>query len=632
MILQADHLEKAFAGEEVLLDAAFLINEGDRWVLFGRNGSGKTTLFRILAGETECDKGNVVLAKGARVAHLPQFSPSDEVTLVGEYVSKAFGELQRMEARIHHLEKAMEGAYDERVFIEYTELLEAWRSEGGERIAYSVAEQLTALGFTEAEQKRPIARLSGGQKQKVYLARLALTQADLLLLDEPTNHLDLTAVAWLEDYLLSLRGAAIVISHDVQFVRKIATRIMHLSHGKTELFHCGYDDYVEESARRNEAIAKKMEEQEAFLRKNLSYIAKFGAGTRSTQAQSRRKMLDRIELLDAPMGERHLRGLNFPVDEELPKDVLKVRHLTFGYPGSPNILSDLSFEVIKNERIALIGRNGCGKSTLIRLLMGELAPTTGTIRFGARMVPSMFDQELRTLDPKKNILDFFQERYPWMKQEDVRTRLGSFLFSGETVFDTIGVLSGGEKSRLQMLDLLLQKPNFLILDEPTNNLDLSSVSVLTASLKAFDGALFLISHDRELVARVATRILVLAKGRIHNLPGTWKENRELVARLLNGEEELSFKPRAATAPSRPAPELPEVAAKPSSARRKPNPYKIREVEEAIANLEREKQSFEAELVLMDPKNFEQMKSIQERMAENSRALEAALGEWEGLHG
>lgn len=635
MILQADHLKKSFADQEVLRDAAFLINEGDRWVLLGRNGGGKTTLFRILAGEMECDGGSVILSKGKSVAHLPQFSPSDEGVTPASYVAQAFGELRRMEERIHHLEKAMEGEYDDRVFSEYTEVLEIWRAKGGERIDVSVREQLGQLGFSPAQMDGPVAHLSGGQKQKVYLARLALTQADLLLLDEPTNHLDLTAVAWLEEFLLDHRGASIIISHDVQFVRRLATRLIHLSNGKTELFYTGYDGYVEESKARNEALAKKIEEQDTFLKKNLAYVAKFGAGTRSTQAQSRLKMIERVELLDAPVSEKTLRGLRFPVDEELPKDVLKVRHLAVGYPGHPPVLKDLSFDIIKNECIAILGRNGCGKTTLLRSLMEQIPPLSGTIRFGARIVPCLFDQEQRTLDSKMTILDFFQERYPQMKQEEVRTKLGTFLFSGDSVFDNIGVLSGGERGRLQMLDLLLQKPNLLILDEPTNNLDLSSVSVLTASLKAYEGALILISHDRELVAKVATRLLVIAGGKLHNLPGTWAEHRHTVEALLRGEDSLSGLSHtpAATANSKAPPVLPEVVPKGNvpNPKKKMNRFKVKEIEDRIAALEEEKATYESALLLTPPQDFAQMKALHGRLEDVQSRMAQALAQWEALH-
>ncbi len=638
MILQGGHVTKQFSGEEVLRDINFMVNEGEKWVLLGRNGSGKSTLFKILSGEMEADGGTIVLKKGAVLAHLPQFTGNEEDKKVIDYVSEAFHEEKKMEDRIAVLEKEMEGTDEKAVMKaveEFTELLEVYQSSGAERSGVRITDQLKKLGFSEAEMNRPIRELSGGQKQKVILARIALTKADILLIDEPTNHLDLAAIRWLEDFLVAFPGALIAVSHDAAFVERIADRIMHLSHGKVELFHMGYADYLIESEARNVQLRKQITEQEEMIKKNKSYIAKFGAGTRSAQAQSRLKMLDRIELLEAPIPESQMRGLNFPIDEELPREVLKVRHLHFAR-GDNKIITDVSLDLFKNERIALIGRNGAGKSTFIKLLMEQLVPDSGTIRFGARIVPTYFDQEQGNLDPSKTILDFFTDRYQKLGLEELRTKLGTFLFPGDAVFDPIRVLSGGERSRLQILDLLLQKPNFLILDEPTNHLDIASISILSKSLKSYEGALLLVSHDRNLIDSVANRLWVLANGKVHSLAGGYSENREALKELLGFEMGTDSEAKPVLVVNETFPRAESASGVAVEVKRppkkKPNAFKVREVESQIEKLEAEKDLLENELVGLKPGELSRIPALKERLTTLETELKDRVSEWETIHG
>ncbi|MBL8994057.1 MAG: ABC-F family ATP-binding cassette domain-containing protein, partial [Spirochaetia bacterium] len=440
----------------------------------------------------------------------------------------------------------------------------------------------------------------------------------------------------LEDFLANYPGAMIAVSHDAAFVERIAGKIMHLSHGKIELFHMGYADYLVESEARNVQLRKLIAEQEDTIKKQKNYVAKFGAGTRSAQAQSRLKMLDRIELLEAPVPEHQMRGLQFPIEEELPREILKVRHLNFAR-GEHKIVHDISLDLFKDERVALIGRNGSGKSTFIKLLMSQLPPDSGTIRFGARITPTYFDQEQGILDASKTIFDFFTDRYPKLGNEEIRTKLGTFLFPGEAVFDPIRVLSGGEKSRLQILDLLLQKPNFLILDEPTNHLDISSISVLSRSLKSYEGALLLVSHDRKLIDSVATRMWVLVNGTIHNLAGGYTENRDAIRDLLGLE--MAVEPDKKEAPTKEFFPRAEKAASDSPApepkkgpRKKPNAFKVREVESQIEKLEAEKDLLTHELASLKPDELSRVPQIQERLGVLENELKERVSEWELMHG
>jgi ATP-binding cassette subfamily F protein 3 len=640
MLLQADQITRHFGPDEILKGVNFIVENGEKCFLLGRNGAGKSTLFRILSGEMEPSTGRVILPKGKTVAVLKQFETVAGETTMIDYTMGAFHEQLLITKQIEDLEKALDHITDPDELSNKVTLLGDLHGRlaeiGGERMKERAEESLLALGFSEEMFDRPLSSLSGGQKQKVFLARLELTSADLFLLDEPTNHLDLPGIKLLEEFLVRLPAAAIIISHDEALIRRLADRILLLMHGQTETYLGGYEAYLAESKRRNEALLELIENQEAEIKKNRDYIAKFSAGTRSRQAQSRMKMLDKIELLDAPPPEKKLRGLRFPSNEELPKDVLKVKHIRYAYDDERKVLDDVSFEIFRGDKIALIGRNGAGKSTLLKILMELIQPQSGTVRYGARISPSYFDQAHNVLDPKKAILDFFHDRYQKLTEEEIRTRLGTFLFSGDSVFDPISVLSGGERARLQLLDLLLQRPNLMILDEPTNNLDMASIAVLEASLKGYDGALLLVSHDRHLLSKTTNKVLVLSDAKLHMLTGSYAENREEVEELLKKDEERAFaeskmpamkKYQKTVATSEVAAPISEEQ---SADKKKANAFKIKKLEAQIESLDKQKTETQTLLTktAADPKEWKQTAELQKKIEALDAEHLAVMAEWE----
>ena len=500
----------------ILQKLSFSVNEGEKLGVIGRNGCGKSTLLRLLAGELSPTEGSIYFAKGMRVGMLSQdgaFSCADPGQDVLSRMYEAFPHLLSMEARLAELEPKL-GSGDAQIIKEYTDLHDRFVKEGGLEFRGRAASLLQKLGFAKEQFSLPLSALSGGQKTRLALA-LELSKApDLLLLDEPTNHLDLATLAWLEDYLKSYPGAVMVVSHDRYFLDRVTTKTLAIEHHKAKLYNGGYTKSMEQRKIDREIAEKQWKDQQKEIARQEAYIAQQRAWNRERNiiaAESRQKLLDKMERVERPEAEE--KSVRMTFKEAIPsgQDVLNVKGLSMGF-GKKALFSDLSFGIRRGERVLLLGPNGCGKSTLVKLLLGKLSPTGGKIEEGYNLRIGYYDQENQNLTPQKTVLNELWDAYPNLTETEVRNTLGLFRFTGDTVFKTVSVLSGGERARLTLAKLLLSETNFLVLDEPTNHLDLDTKEVLEEALLRFSGTLFIVSHDRYLVEHLATRILELHPG------------------------------------------------------------------------------------------------------------------------
>ncbi len=549
-LLGVTGLSKSYADLGVLQGVAFSLEARERAALIGRNGTGKTTLLRLLAGLDEPDAGRVSLAGWARLAYLPQTPGGPQESTVLAHVLEGSADVRALEARARDLERLMaspevHGDTDRlnAVMEEYARVREHFEHAGGFTLETRAWMVLSGLGFREPDLARPLGVLSGGWRVRAELARALLGEPDLLLLDEPTNHLDLAATEWLEGYLKSFPGACIVVSHDRALLDAVTSRTLELEDGRVTSYPGTYSAYARMKAERirlqQEAWARQQEE----IAKLEDYIRRYKAGQRAAQAKSREKMLARVEaeLIEAPREQRGLRvrATSAPSSGKMVVRLKKVTKRfedpTASAAGGPDaggieVLSDVSLEIYRGERIGMLGPNGAGKSTLLRLIAGLEAPTSGIVTLGAGVRPRYFAQEsTETLSPTNTVLDEILSDRP-LSPEQVRTYLGRFLFSGEEVWKRVGALSGGERQRLSLAKMLLDEPNLLLLDEPTNHLDIPAREALESALRDFPGTMVVATHDRYLLERLATRILTVSDRGIADFAGTYHEMRERRAR------------------------------------------------------------------------------------------------------
>ncbi len=587
-LLGVTGLSKSYADLGVLQGVAFSLEARERAALIGRNGTGKTTLLRLLAGLDEPDAGRVSLAGWARLAYLPQTPGGPQESTVLAHVLEGSADVRALEARARDLERLMaspevHGDTDRlnAVMEEYARVREHFEHAGGFTLETRAWMVLSGLGFREPDLARPLGVLSGGWRVRAELARALLGEPDLLLLDEPTNHLDLAATEWLEGYLKSFPGACIVVSHDRALLDAVTSRTLELEDGRVTSYPGTYSAYARMKAERirlqQEAWARQQEE----IAKLEDYIRRYKAGQRAAQAKSREKMLARVEaeLIEAPREQRGLRvrATSAPSSGKMVVRLKKVTKRfedpTASAAGGIEVLSEVSLEIYRGDRIGMMGPNGAGKSTLLRLIAGLDSPTSGIVMLGAGVRPRYFAQEsTQVLDPANTVLDEILSDRP-LSPELVRAYLGRFLFSGEEVFKRVGMLSGGERQRLSLAKLLLDEPNLLLLDEPTNHLDIPAREALEAALREFPGTMIVATHDRYLLERLATRILTVEDRGIADFAGTYREmrerrTREAAQRAQRSEPRTGRTTRKGAAGAPPAaPTFDEVAALISAAER-----------------------------------------------------------------
>ncbi|WP_352397155.1 ribosomal protection-like ABC-F family protein [[Clostridium] aminophilum] len=526
MILSCSNITKTFNGNTILDHVSFHIEEHARCSIVGINGAGKSTLLKIIIGEMNPDEGDVTVQHGKTVGYLAQHQDLDDTTPIYECLMEVKQPILEMERRLRALEHRMtetEGDDLQKVMDDYSRLDHEYELANGYAWQSEITGVLKGLGFAEEEFRRPVCELSGGQKTRVSLGKLLLSKPDIIMLDEPTNHLDMNSIAWLETYLLNYAGTVIIVAHDRYFLDRVSTQIVEIDHGKAMSFPGNYTEYSKKKAIVRAGIIRAYMNQQAEIKHQEAVIAKLRSFNREKsikRADSREKMLDKMELLEKP--EEDSAEMHFTLEPSVAsgKDVLTVTGLEKGFDGDI-LFRDVNFEIHRGERVAIIGNNGTGKSTLLKLIIGQLLPDSGEIRRGTKVNIGYYDQEHQVLDMDKTIFQEISDEHPDMNNTEIRNVLAAFLFTGEDVFKRIGSLSGGERGRVSLAKLMLSEANFLILDEPTNHLDIASKEILENALNRYTGTVLCVSHDRYFINQTATRVLDLTMGSLLNYIGNY---------------------------------------------------------------------------------------------------------------
>ena len=513
IILSAQHIAKSFGVNAVLRDVSLTVQQGDRIGLVGVNGCGKSTLMRILAGLDAQDGGEISLVRGLRVGYLAQQNMVTSGETVWNELQKVYEQVFAMEKKLRELEDEMAHAHTDaqrfaQLSADYDRLTQRFEEADGYSWKSMVSGVLNGLGFKPAQYDQCVDSLSGGEQTRLCLARLLLQKPDLLLLDEPTNHLDMETLQWLENYLAAYKGSVLVISHDRYFLDHVCTGIVEILMGSSEQYNGNYTRYIAQRQERFESRMRAYEIQQKEIERQQAIIARYRMFNREKSiraAESREKALDRMEKLERPVDERAIR-FSFEARRRTGEDVLQLTEMSKSF-GEKHLFHDLTLRVRAGDRVALIGPNGVGKSTLIKIIVGEEQPDNGFIRYGSNVDIGYYDQHQSTLHADKTVLDEIWDRFPQMEQSNVRGALGMFLFTGDDVFKPIHTLSGGEKGRVALTALMLRKDNLLLLDEPTNHLDMDSREVLEDALADFGGTIITVSHDRYFINRIANRII-----------------------------------------------------------------------------------------------------------------------------
>ena len=537
MVLSCQNVGKAFHEKQVFKNCSFHIEDHEKAAIVGINGAGKTTLLRILTGELDADEGMVVWGKDVSFGYLPQNAQVEGGRSIYDEVLEAKKDVLLLEEEIRSCELQMKQAEDsalEALMEKYTQLTHRFEQADGYSCRSEVTGVLKGLGFTEEEFSKQVSTLSGGQKTRVALGRLLLTRPDLIILDEPTNHLDMSSIAWLETWLINYRGAVLIVSHDRYFLDKIATKIIELDGGKASVFSGSYSDYAvkKEQIRAAQMHAylnqqQEIKHQEAVIEK----LRSFNREKSIRRAESREKMLQKMEVLEKPTEVRDDMHIQLKPRIESGNDVLSVEGLAKAFDSQP-LFTDLSFFLKRGEHVAVIGDNGTGKTTILKIINGLVDADAGEIRIGSKVQIGYYDQEHHVLHPDKTIFEEISDEYPTLTNTEIRNVLAAFLFTGEDVFKQIKMLSGGERGRVSLAKLMLSEANFLILDEPTNHLDITSKEILEDALNNYTGTVLYVSHDRYFINRTASRILELEDGKLSGYPGNYDYYLEKKAQLL----------------------------------------------------------------------------------------------------
>ena len=526
MILSCQNISKAFVENQVLKNVSFHIEDHEKAAIVGINGAGKTTLLRIIVGEMTPDDGQVVLARDKTLGYLAQNSTVDTSHTIYEELLSVKADLLRLEEKIRECENNMkhaEGDALEDLMKQYTSLTNAFETGGGYLYRSELVGVLKGLGFTEDEFSKPVATLSGGQKTRVALGRLLLQNPDLIILDEPTNHLDMNSIAWLETYLLNYKGAVLIVSHDRYFLDRIAGKVIEIDQSKATTFMGNYSDYAVKKEQLRVAAWNAYMNQQREIKHQEEVIEKLKSFNREKsikRAESREKMLDKIEVIEKPSEVRTDMKLTLTPRILSGNDVLTVEHLSKSF-DSHKLFTDVNFEIKRGEHVAIIGDNGSGKTTLLKILNGLVPADQGTFRLGSNVEIGYYDQEHHVLHSEKTLFEEISDDYPYLNNTQIRNVLAAFLFTGEDVFKRISDLSGGERGRVSLAKLVLSNANFLILDEPTNHLDIMSKEILEDALNGYEGTILYVSHDRYFINRTAHRILDLTEGQFVSYVGNY---------------------------------------------------------------------------------------------------------------
>ena len=641
MILSCQNISKAFVENQVLKNVSFHIEDHEKAAIVGINGAGKTTLLRIIVGEMTPDDGQVVLARDKTLGYLAQNSTVDTSHTIYEELLSVKADLLRLEEKIRECENNMkhaEGDALEDLMKQYTSLTHAFETGGGYLYRSELVGVLKGLGFTEDEFSKPVATLSGGQKTRVALGRLLLQNPDLIILDEPTNHLDMNSIAWLETYLLNYKGAVLIVSHDRYFLDRIAGKVIEIDQSKATTFMGNYSDYAVKKEQLRVAAWNAYMNQQREIKHQEEVIEKLKSFNREKsikRAESREKMLDKIEVIEKPSEVRTDMKLTLTPRILSGNDVLTVEHLSKSF-DSHKLFTDVNFEIKRGEHVAIIGDNGSGKTTLLKILNGLVPADQGTFRLGSNVEIGYYDQEHHVLHSEKTLFEEISDDYPYLNNTQIRNVLAAFLFTGEDVFKRISDLSGGERGRVSLAKLVLSNANFLILDEPTNHLDIMSKEILEDALNGYEGTILYVSHDRYFINRTAHRILDLTEGQFVNYVGNYdyyleKHDTVMAAIEASTPQSADADNTAATRAAESEVKLDWKAQKEEQARLRKKENDLKKCEEQIARLEARVSEIDTEM--SDPAIGTQVAKLQELTKEQTACqeqLEKLYEQWEEL--
>lgn len=525
MILAVQNISKSFGTDQILKAVSFHINEREKAAIVGVNGAGKSTLLKIIMGELSADEGEIILSKGSTIGYLAQHQNLSSDNSIYDEMLTVKQDIIQLDEKIRSLEQEMKhvtGAELNQKLNTYTRLMHEFESKNGYAYRSEVTGILKGLGFGEEEFDKKVNQLSGGQKTRIALGKLLLSKPDLILLDEPTNHLDLISIAWLETFLLNYNGAVIVVAHDRYFLDKVVSKVIELDHTKAQSYEGNYSEYAEKKAMLRNAMLKQYLNQQKEIKHQEEVIAKLRSFNREKsikRAESREKMLEKIERVEKPTENAQI---HFSLEPRITSgnDVLTVTGLAKAY-GPQKLFSDLNFEIKRGEKVAIIGNNGTGKTTILKIINGQVEADGGEVKLGTKVHIGYYDQEHQVLDPEKTLFDELQDAYPQLDNTAVRNILAAFLFTEDDVFKRIKDISGGERGRVSLAKLMLSEANFLILDEPTNHLDIASKEILENALNHYSGTVLYVSHDRYFINKTATRILDLTEQNLLNYLGNY---------------------------------------------------------------------------------------------------------------
>lgn len=631
MLLQVSGIEKSYDGEDVLRDCSFHIEENEKCALVGANGTGKSTLLKIIAKVTDADDGTVTFKNGEVISYLAQQEAVNSENSIYDELLDVKRPLLDEEAQIRSLESKMKDLTGEELksaMERYSALTHHFEMNNGFAIRSEVTGVLKGLGFTEDEFDKIISTLSGGQKTRVALAKLLLTRPSLIMLDEPTNHLDMQSIEWLEGFLSGYKGAVLVVAHDRYFLDKIATKVIDLDNGTAHTYAGNYSAFSEKKKALRDAALRAYMNQQAEIAHQEKVIEKLKSYNREKsvkRAESREKMLEHMERLDKPQDTDDAMKLKITPSIRSGKDVLSVQELTKSYSDEP-LFSDVSFDISRGERVAVIGNNGTGKTTLLKILTGLTDADSGSFFLGTNVKIGYYDQEHQVLHPEKTLFQEMSDDFPGLDNTRIRNTLAAFLFYGDDVFKQVKALSGGERGRLSLAKLMLSKANFLILDEPTNHLDATSKEILENALNEYEGTLLYVSHDRYFINQTATRILELSSGTFTSYPGNY--DYYLEKKTVNTPEERTSSESSDTAAESKI-SWQEQKAKEAEKRKKEN--RIKKLEAEIAELE--KRSTEIEALMSDPEiatDAEKLTVLSDEAGELGARLDDLYNEWTEL--
>jgi ATP-binding cassette, subfamily F, member 3 len=640
IILQVNQLTKYFGADLILSNIKLEIQSKDRIALVGRNGAGKSTLLKIIAGEMSYDSGEIIKPKEVSIGYLAQDSGLHSSLSIWEEMMTVFAPLKTMEKQLRQMELQMgdpdliaDSSRYEKLLKDYDALQERYKEQGGYQYEADIRSILHGLQFAKYDyMTTSVQSLSGGQRTRLALGKLLLMKPDLLILDEPTNHLDLETLTWLEQYLQTYPGAILIVSHDRYFLDKVVTQVYELSRTTLKRYTGNYSRYLEQKAAEYERERKLYEKQQEEIAKLQDFIQRNIARASTTRrAQSRRKQLEKMERMEKPAGDEKVASFSFDIERQSGNDVLIAEDVAVGYDENKPLIRNIRFRITRGESIALVGPNGIGKSTLLKAIVNKLPLQSGHFRYGSNVQIGYYDQNQADLSSNKRVLDELWDEYPDKTEKEIRTVLGSFLFSGDDVLKPVSALSGGEKARLALAKLMMQKANFLILDEPTNHLDLDSKEVLENALIEYPGTILFVSHDRYFINRIATKVYELSNDGITEYLGDYDYYVAKKAEMLELERLASEKQtgRSHEEASSKLSYKQEKEAKKLERQRK---RRIEEIETEISELEQQIAYIDEQLC--DPEIYQDHEKVQKLTKENDEMkgkLEKLLEEWETLH-